>query len=169
MDDPNLLKWEIFKLRVRDDLTYPEIGKIFGKSPARTRELFWQMGYDFYHGQRRMEFRGFRIVTDDRPMTKVVHCKRESYQVYIGRPSKWGNPFQIGKDGTREEVIEKYKAWILDQPDLLKAIIPELKGKTLGCWCHPRACHGDILAMLADTMDRKIELRIPTTGREDNV
>jgi hypothetical protein len=40
----------------------------------------------------------------------VVHCKREPYDVYIGRPSKWGNPFQIGRDGTRDEVIAKYRA-----------------------------------------------------------
>jgi hypothetical protein len=97
-------------------------------------------------------------------MTRVVHCKKEPYQVYIGRPSKWGNPFQTGKDGTREEVIKKYKAWILEQLDLLKAIVPELKGKILGCWCHPKPCHGDILAMLADTIDEKIGLRAPATG-----
>lgn len=45
----------------------------------------------------------------NRKMGKVVHCKREPYDVYIGRPSKWGNPFVIEKDGTRKEVIEKYK------------------------------------------------------------
>ena len=80
--------------------------------------------------------------------TKVVH-KREAHDVYIGRPSKWGNPFVIGKDGTREEVIAKYRAWLLKQPALL-ATLPELKGKTLGCWCAPQACHGDVLAELAD-------------------
>ena len=82
-------------------------------------------------------------------MTKVVHCKKEKYDVYIGRPSKWGNPFEIDKDGTREEVIAKYKDWILQQPDLMKAL-PELKDKTIACWCHPKACHGDVLAALAD-------------------
>ncbi len=40
----------------------------------------------------------------------VVHCKRKTYDVYIGRPGKWGNPFEIGKDGNRAEVIEKYEA-----------------------------------------------------------
>lgn len=43
---------------------------------------------------------------------KVVHCKKEKYDVYIGRPSKWGNPFIVGADGTRDEVIQKYKDWI---------------------------------------------------------
>lgn len=82
-------------------------------------------------------------------MTTVVHCKRAAHDVYIGRPSKWGNPFVIGKDGDRETVLRKYREWIRTQPDLLAAL-PELKGKTLGCWCKPRACHGDVLAELAD-------------------
>jgi len=81
-------------------------------------------------------------------MTRVVHCKRAPYDVYIGRPSKWGNPFEIGRDGTREQVIEKYRAWILTQPHLMAAL-PELRGKVLGCWCAPKACHGDVLAKLA--------------------
>ena len=79
----------------------------------------------------------------------VVHCEKDEYDVYIGRPSKWGNPFVVGKDGTRKEVIEKYRAWIIDQPDLMKAL-PELEGKVLGCWCKPKTCHGDILADLAN-------------------
>jgi hypothetical protein len=79
----------------------------------------------------------------------VVHCKRAAHDVYIGRPSKWGNPFVIGRDGTREDVIAKYEAWLLEQPELLAAL-PELAGKTLGCWCAPRACHGDVLARLAN-------------------
>lgn len=81
--------------------------------------------------------------------TKVVHCMSEKHDIYIGRPSKWGNPFVIGKDGTREEVIGKYRQWIMAQPALLDAI-HELKGRTLGCWCSPYACHGDILAEIAN-------------------
>lgn len=70
--------------------------------------------------------------------------------VYIGRPSKWGNPFVIGRDGTRTEVIEKYREWILTQDELLAAIPTELKDKRLVCFCAPQACHGDVLAELAD-------------------
>lgn len=77
-------------------------------------------------------------------ITRVVHCKKESYDIYIGRPSAWGNPFEIGKDGNREEVITKYKEWIHNQPDLLDKI-HTLEGKTLGCWCSPKPCHGDVL------------------------
>jgi hypothetical protein len=80
---------------------------------------------------------------------RVVHCKREPFDVYIGRPGKWGNPFVIGKDGTRAEVIAKYREWLLSQPALVAAL-PELKDKTLGCWCAPQACHGNVLAELAN-------------------
>lgn len=83
---------------------------------------------------------------------KVVHCKRANYDVYVGRPSKWGNPFVIGKEGTREQVIEKYRQWLLGQPDLIAAL-PELKGKTLACWCAPSACHANVLAELANAHD----------------
>ncbi len=78
---------------------------------------------------------------------KVVHCKYDSYDVYIGRPSKWGNPFSIGFDGTREDVIEKYEKWIRNQPELM-VCLHELDGKILGCWCHSKACHGDVLVKL---------------------
>jgi hypothetical protein len=61
--------------------------------------------------------------------------------------SIWGNPFQIGRDGTREEVIEKYRRYILSKPELL-AQLESLRGKTLGCWCSPQSCHGDVLVEL---------------------
>lgn len=80
---------------------------------------------------------------------KVVHCKKEKYDVYIGRPSKWGNPFVIGQDGGRLEVINKYRQWILSQPNLIRDLI-ELEGKILGCWCKPKICHGDVLVNLVD-------------------
>jgi len=89
---------------------------------------------------------------------KVVHCKKEKYDVYIGRPSKWGNPFQIGKDGTRDEVIEKYKAWILKQPELLNSL-SELKDKILGCWCSPKPCHGNVLLELCNEDTNKTTIR----------
>ena len=78
---------------------------------------------------------------------KIVHCKKEAFDIYIGRPSKWGNPFIIDKDGTREEVIKKYKEYILTQQTLLQSL-NELKDKTLGCWCTPLPCHGDVLIEL---------------------
>lgn len=81
--------------------------------------------------------------------TTVVNRHYEDFDVDISRTSKWGNPFRIGRDGTRHEVITKYLDWLLTQPALLEAL-PELKGKRLGCWCKPAECHGDILAELVD-------------------
>jgi hypothetical protein len=69
--------------------------------------------------------------------------------VYVGRPSVWGNPFHIGRDGTREEVIAKYRQWIKTQPQLL-ARLHELRGKDLVCHCAPKACHADVLMELAN-------------------
>lgn len=80
----------------------------------------------------------------------VVHCKRAVFDVYIGRPSLWGNPFTIGKDGTRADVIAKYRAWLDANPDLKARARQELKGKVLACWCKPLACHGDILSEVAN-------------------
>lgn len=97
-------------------------------------------------------------------MTRVVHCKRDKFavDVYIGRPSKWGNPFTYKKDTIAEfvvpkdEVLVRYSEWLKQQPELM-ASLHELKGKTLGCWCKPLKgfqgkvlCHGQILAALAD-------------------
>lgn len=70
--------------------------------------------------------------------------------VYIGRPTKWGNPFVIGRDGTRQQVIEKFDRWICQQPELIAAARSELKGKRLVCWCAPELCHGDTLAAIAE-------------------
>jgi len=82
-------------------------------------------------------------------MRWVVHNRRARFDVYIGRPSKWGNPFEIGRDGTREQVIAKYEKWLAEQPHLLAAL-GELRGKVLGCWCAPLACHGEVLARIAN-------------------
>jgi len=89
--------------------------------------------------------------------TRVVNLRRERYDVYIGRPGRglagpWGNPFVIGCDGTREEVIAKYEAWLKMQPQLM-ARLHELRGKRLGCFCAPLPCHGDVLARLADELE----------------
>jgi hypothetical protein len=97
--------------------------------------------------------------------TKVVHVSRSPYDVYIGRgpdpktgiPGKWGCPFVIGKDGTRSEVIQKYREWIVTQPDLMESI-KEMQGLRLGCWCGNKLCHGFILADLADKLEKEPDL-----------
>lgn len=81
--------------------------------------------------------------------TRVVHYKKEDYDEFVGRPSKWGNPFIVGLHGTHLECIEQHRKWIFTQPKLL-AELHELRGRRLGCYCAPARCHGDILAELAD-------------------
>ena len=87
---------------------------------------------------------------------RVVHCKKEEFDVYVGRGSKWGNPYSH-KEGTlaeevvgsRAEAVKKYEEYLLSNEDLMRDL-PELKGKTLGCWCKPKSCHGDILLKYAN-------------------
>lgn len=78
--------------------------------------------------------------------TIVVNLRTNPYDTFIGRGSKWGNPFQIGRSN-REQVIRMYEVHIRRRPDLLAAL-PELVGKRLGCYCKPLACHGDVLIRL---------------------
>ena len=96
-------------------------------------------------------------------MPKIVNMQGRHGQipagaVYVGRAmrwvgvpkSKWANPFQIGRDGTREQVMAKYRDWLLQQPDLIAAL-PELRGKDLACWIAPDpCCHPEVLLELAN-------------------
>ena len=82
---------------------------------------------------------------------KVVHCKKEKFDVYIGRPSVWGNPYPMKSENERSEVIQKYKSWIMAQPALIERAKKELRGKVLACWCAPRKCHGDVLLEIANS------------------
>jgi len=88
--------------------------------------------------------------------TSVVHCKRDIYDVYIGHGSIWGNPFKIGQDGTRNEIIIRYEEYIRGTPRLLKRLA-ELQGRILGCWCAPKACHGDVLIKLLEERSKSTE------------
>jgi hypothetical protein len=78
--------------------------------------------------------------------------KPNDNSVYVGRPSKWGNPFKIGRDGTRDEVLEKYRAYLLGSKELTNDL-HELRGKDLVCWCAPEKCHANILSELANKKD----------------
>ena len=99
----------------------------------------------------------------------VIH-KRDMVRgdVYVGRPSKWGNPFIIGRDGTRDEVVEKFARWIETRPVLMRAL-PELAGKRLACWCSPHRCHADVLAEMAtwDSTMRESTLRYATMSEDE--
>jgi len=76
---------------------------------------------------------------------KVVNLRKEKYTHYIGRGSAFGNPFRIGKDGTREDVIWKYIKWIQFQPKIREEIYKLPSEAILGCYCAPQNCHGDII------------------------
>jgi len=77
------------------------------------------------------------------PRTRVVNIHDEPCDVMIDRSTDWGNPFVIGIDGTREQVIAMHKINLMRRPDLRRRAQVELKGKRLGCHCHPLPCHGD--------------------------
>jgi len=83
---------------------------------------------------------------------RVVNLRKERHEVNIGRGSKWGNRFVIGRDGNREEGIRKYRDWIMKN-DYLLGCLGELKDKVLGCYCKSLACHGDVLVELVEKMD----------------
>lgn len=97
--------------------------------------------------------------------TTVVHCRKDPYDVYIGRPGSkpssafgagyrqiFGNPFPVKAFG-REGCIERFKTYFLDRvkvdSDFRKEVL-KLKGKRLGCFCKPDACHGDVIAAWLD-------------------
>ena len=72
--------------------------------------------------------------------------------VLIDRRTKWGNPFKLGADGSREEVIARYRAYLwrhIQAGDIALEKLAELDGCLLACWCEPLPCHGDVLARAA--------------------
>ena len=81
-----------------------------------------------------------------------VDWKKDPQYVYIGRPSIWGNPYKIGRDGSRADVIEKFRSWVRanTKAGLRAKAKHELRGKLLVCYCAPAPCHGDIWAFIAD-------------------
>jgi hypothetical protein len=98
---------------------------------------------------------------------KVVHCRKSNnYDVYVGRRNptipesklapgggggfKWGNPFKMENESQRMDVVRQFRHYLLSRPDLVQMARRELKGKTLACWCSPLACHGDVLAEVAN-------------------
>lgn len=91
--------------------------------------------------------------------TKVVNLKSDVFDIYIGRGSIWGNPFKISKKFSRKDVIIKYEAWIKEKRKLEPEVynLSKLKGKRLGCYCRPLACHGDVLVKLIEGDGRWIK------------
>ena len=101
----------------------------------------------------------------------LAHCKADTHLmrwgefadrvVRIDRTTKWGNPFEVEKDGDRSYVIESFgEHYLPRKPSLLEAL-PELQGKILACWCFPQRCHGEVLLEAIDRLgyERLMELR----------
>lgn len=93
-------------------------------------------------------------------MTQVIHHRdilsfEPDQLVWIDRPTKWGNPFEIDvrRGFSREYVIRLYEHWVVRQPKLMAAL-DELQDKVLVCHCKPKPCHGDVLVRLLDTLPR---------------
>ena len=121
--------------------------------------------------QKIPERRSNRKMTDQQETTTcrhhnydhlVVHCKRQPYDVYVGRRSRgapkgdsceWGNPFPMknSSDAERRRVVNCYRNWFTSQPELVAKAQRELKGKVLACWCSPKLCHGHVLAEIANS------------------
>lgn len=93
---------------------------------------------------------------------KVVNLHKEKYTHYIGRGSIFGNPFKIDKNGTREEVIAMYEQYTRDMLEdrkdcfcpLRKAIYDLSADAVLGCYCKPKACHGDIIIKIWEELHK---------------
>jgi len=103
--------------------------------------------------------------------TRVVHVNSQEWKdtpedqrVYIGRAvprrgfkaSKWANPFKISATCTRAQAVTRYSLHIMNDMALMDAL-HELKDKTLGCWCAPDECHGDVLAALAEIEEDRVK------------
>ncbi len=95
--------------------------------------------------------------------TVVVNIHKEPFDVYIGRRGRgqdgyFGNPFRIGPGISREDAVERFERYFTDRIERdseFKRRVLELRGKTLGCFCKPTACHGDVIADWLNKMEPK--------------
>lgn len=90
------------------------------------------------------------VVNLSRHKGLIEWAKSAGVFVRVDRRSRWGNPFVMHGEGTRDEVIAAYRDDYLPTQPALTDGIATLQGRILGCWCHPKACHGDTLAEAAD-------------------
>ena len=94
---------------------------------------------------------------------KNISLADDAAAVRVYRRTRWGNPYVIGKHGTRAEVIDRYRADLwrrIQAGEIALADLAALHGKTLACWCAPRPCHGHVLeraaAWAAAQIDRNV-------------
>ena len=102
----------------------------------------------------------FTVVNVNRPL------ENNDVRVYVGRPSVLGNPFKLGKDGDRQEVIAKYRRWLWEEIKKRERVYKELVGLVeferhasdiqLACHCYPQACHADILVKALEWLKTQV-------------
>lgn len=87
---------------------------------------------------------------------RVKGWKMPAGAVYVGRPTKWGNPFKIGPSDNDAAVV-MYERWLTITPEgrqIIAAVKRELRGKDLACWCRlDQECHADVLLRIANEGD----------------
>ncbi|MFS1290229.1 DUF4326 domain-containing protein [Pseudomonas piscis] len=125
---------------------------------ASTHAVFFEDRDCFFIQKQHVFDRDIPYRTIDLDLTIVVNRDRgAAYDVYIGRGTIWGNPYQMGIDGNREEVIQKFqhdfdKGLLKASADFDNNINP-LRGKLIACHCKPAACHGDVIAEYLNALD----------------
>jgi len=96
--------------------------------------------------------------------------------VYVGRPTRWGNPFRVREAGSHAEAVRRYEAYFrerLKHPkfrEALEALYGRLRRTgtlTLSCHCAPRPCHGEVIARWLAERGREegYEVRVEVEGR----
>lgn len=96
---------------------------------------------------------GYQSTLTGEPKTELVNVSRHGRDGVrmIDRDTKFGNPFRLKEDGgdyTRKESVEEYREWFtnkIQNDEYFRRSVEDLRGKTLGCWCKPKDCHGDII------------------------
>lgn len=120
-----------------------------------THAIVFDDGYSFRKLIKTIKRAGIKSRLIKSKVSKVVNKDSgDSFDVYIGRGTKWGNPYVIGIDGDRDEVIRRYQ-YDFDKGYLKfsKDEVLQLRGKVLGCHCKPAACHGDVIAAYLNSLD----------------
>jgi hypothetical protein len=85
----------------------------------------------------------------------VVNLRAAPYEVYIGRPGPFGNPYSVAKHG-RDGALELYRAHFaqrIETDAAFRESVAKLAGKSLGCFCKPAACHGDVIAAWVNALE----------------
>lgn len=112
---------------------------------------------------------GYQSTLTGEPTTELVNISRHGKEGVrmIDRDTRFGNPFRLEEDGgeyTREESVEAYREWFQDKIESdpkFRDAVENLRGKTLGCWCKPKPCHGDVIL---EYLRGRMDVEIPDDG-----